>query len=84
MASFIVVYVENIIPDTDTTINVQYSWNSINGTDIASGGGNIIFSSSILSTVMNQNVIDQAVSDSNTANVSIGVLDRKILFHGLV
>lgn len=84
MASFIVVYIENIMPADDTTLDVQYSWNSIDGTTTASGGGNINLGISALSSVVNQNVIDQAVLDSAAAGVTVGALDRKILFQGLL
>lgn len=84
MAAYIIVYVENMMPEDDSTIKVSYSWNSINNSSTASGSGDIIQSSGILSSLCNQNVISAAVADSNSAGVTIGALDRKILFHGLI
>ena len=84
MASYIVVYIENIMPLDDSTLDIQYSWNSIDGTTPASGGGNINAALSVSSSVINQTVINQAVSDSTAAGVTIGLLDRKVLFQGLL
>lgn len=82
--AYIVINVDLITPDTDTTMIVAYHWQSISGPNNASGNGELTMSSSLLASVLNQNVINQCLSESSSAGITVGVLERKIIASGIL
>lgn len=84
MATYIVIHVDNMTPITDTTVAIEYRWMSISGTTGTSGSGEATFGTSLLSSVLNQNVIDVCVAESAAAGITIGALDRKIVSSGII
>lgn len=82
--AIITIYIDNVIPDTDTGINVTYRWHSQSGLVGTEGNGDASFSATTTTNVVNQSIIALCVQESTNAGVTIGDNDRKILASGIV
>lgn len=81
--TFITISVDNVTPATSSTISVNFHWSSTNGTNFINDSGNQEFDISLLTTVINQNIISYCMSQSAAGGITIGALDKKILCSGL-
>lgn len=82
--SLLTIFIDDLTPTSASTVMIRFRWFSSDGTNYANNSDEQEYSTGLLSSVLNQNLITYCSNASTAAGVTIGVLDKKILSSGLL
>ncbi len=82
--ALLTIFIDDLTPTSGTTVMIRFRWCASDGTNFANDSGEQEYSTGLLSSVLNQNLISYCSNAATAAGVTIGGLDKKLLSSGLL